>query len=336
MRRVALGALLPVLCLCGLGVAAGSAGAAGAAPARLMLALHDVHGRPAFAFRGSRIDVHGTVIPYVAGQKVTVSFYRGSHRVRSVAARVARSDHGVGRFVAGYASSSTGSLTIRIAHAPTAGQAGFSARPLSVQVINPDLSAGARGSDVYLLQRLLSHLHYSVPVSGYFDDATGRALIAYRKMTSGALVPVSDAGVFVDLARGLGTFHVRFARDGKHVEADLSRQVLAEIDRGGRVHLIYTMSSGKPSTPTVVGHFHVYLKDFGTNGEGMVDSNYFIGGYAIHGYADVPTYAASHGCLRIPIPDAPAVYGWVSMGDAVDVYFEGGGGSHHVQGNAGP
>ena len=36
----------------------------------------------------------------------------------------------------------------------------------------------------------------------------------------------------------------------------------------------------------------------------MVYSSYFIRGYAIHGYADVPTYAASHGCLRMPIPDA--------------------------------
>ena len=42
--------------------------------------------------------------------------------------------------------------------------------------------------------------------------------------------------------------------------------------------------------------------------KGMVDSNYFIRGYAIHGYAEVPTYAASHGCLRVPIPDAAAIY----------------------------
>ena len=64
------------------------------------------------------------------------------------------------------------------------------------------------------------------------------------------------------------------------------------------------MSSGKPSTPTVIGRFRVYSKTPGTNAEGMVDSNYFIRGYAIHGYAEVPTYAASHGCLRVPIPDA--------------------------------
>ncbi len=68
----------------------------------------------------------------------------------------------------------------------------------------------------------------------------------------------------------------------------------------------------------------------------MVNSNYFIRGYAIHGYAEVPTYAASHGCLRVPIPDAAAIYGWVREGTPVDVYNESGGGSHRVRGNAGP
>jgi lipoprotein-anchoring transpeptidase ErfK/SrfK len=96
------------------------------------------------------------------------------------------------------------------------------------------------------------------------------------------------------------------------------------------------MSSGKPSTPTVVGRFQVYSKTPGENSEGMVDSNYFIRGYAIHGYHEVPTYAASHGCLRIPIPDARAVFGWVQAGMSVDVYNESGGGSRRVSGRAGP
>ena len=68
----------------------------------------------------------------------------------------------------------------------------------------------------------------------------------------------------------------------------------------------------------------------------MVDSNYFIRGYAIHGYAEVPTYAASHGCLRVPIPDAAAIYAWVQTGTPVDVYNEDGGGSHTVNKHAGP
>ena len=77
-------------------------------------------------------------------------------------------------------------------------------------------------------------------------------------------------------------------RHGHHVEADLSKQVLALIDNGDRVERIYHISSGKPSTPTVLGSFHVYRKSPGTNSHGMVHSSYFIGGYAIHGYFDVP------------------------------------------------
>ena len=52
----------------------------------------------------------------------------------------------------------------------------------------------------------------------------------------------------------------------------------------------------------------------------MVDSNYFIGGYAIHGYVDVPNYPASHGCLRVPIPNARQIFDWVDLGDPIYVY----------------
>ena len=65
----------------------------------------------------------------------------------------------------------------------------------------------------------------------------------------------------------------------------------------------------------------MYRKDFGINSEGMVDSNYFITGYAIHGYADVPTYPASHGCLRVPVPEALSIYSWLQLGTPVDVYY---------------
>ena len=84
---------------------------------------------------------------------------------------------------------------------------------------------------------------------------------------------------------------------------------------------IYPTSSGKPSTPTVLGSFRFYSKSPGTNAKGMFMSNYFIRGYAIHGYPDVPVYAASHGCLRIPNPDAVAVYNWIRIGDRIDVYL---------------
>ncbi|MGN6373572.1 MAG: L,D-transpeptidase family protein [Solirubrobacteraceae bacterium] len=183
-----------------------------------------------------------------------------------------------------------------------------------------ELRIGSRGADVWKLQRGLAHLHYAVPLSGYFDAATGRAVVAYRKVLGMPRVEIAGTRILRLLHRGAGGYRVRFRRDGAHVEADVGRQVLVEVEPHGRVRRVYTMSSGKPSTPTPLGSFTVYEKSPGTNSEGMVDSNYFIRGYAIHGYAEVPVFAASHGCLRIPIPDAQAVFSWVRVGYRVDVY----------------
>jgi hypothetical protein len=117
---------------------------------------------------------------------------------------------------------------------------------------------------------------------------------------------------------GRGGWKVRHPKAGHHVEADISLQVLALID-GNRVQHVYPTSSGAPATPTVLGHYRFYSKTPGTNAKGMVDSNYFIGGYAIHGYASVPAYNASHGCLRVPIPDARTIYNWIRLGDEIFV-----------------
>jgi lipoprotein-anchoring transpeptidase ErfK/SrfK len=103
------------------------------------------------------------------------------------------------------------------------------------------------------------------------------------------------------------------------VEFDWSRQVLVLADNGAPVR-IYHASSGKPSTPTVFGTFRFYRKQPGTNSHGMVQSTYFIRGYAIHGYASVPNYAASHGCIRVPIPVALSIYNWINLGETIFVY----------------
>jgi lipoprotein-anchoring transpeptidase ErfK/SrfK len=121
------------------------------------------------------------------------------------------------------------------------------------------------------------------------------------------------------LARGGGRFKVRYPKHGKHIEADLSRQVLALI-RGNRVERIYHTSSGSPATPTVRGNFKFYMSQPGLNNKEMFHSQYFIRGYAIHGYKSVPVYPASHGCLRVPMEDARSIYDWIDLGDRIDVY----------------
>jgi peptidoglycan hydrolase-like protein with peptidoglycan-binding domain len=303
---------------------------------KLKLVMQKVGGSPLFATAGHRVVVRGVVIPYVAGQTVKVSFYLGARKIGVQRVSVLALGNGAGQFHVGITSHYSGLLQVRGAHYATPEQGAYSARSAAVRIVNPSVGPGSTGLSVKLLQEELNTLHYAVPTNGSFDEATGRALIAYRKMTNLNRIAVAGPEVFRLLARGAGAFRVHYRHDGRHVEADLTKQVLAEIEPGGRVHRIYTTSSGKPSTPTVIGHFVVYSKTPGTNSEGMVDSNYFIRGYAIHGYAEVPTYAASHGCLRVPIPDAAGIYGWVREGTPVDVYNESGGGSTHVRGNAGP
>lgn len=278
------------------------------------------HEQGRFAVVGERVLIVGSVKPYVAGQRVALSVYRGGRRVRAELVSIAPSHGGTGEFRLWYGSPRAGEVEVRARHAASAQMAAFSSRPVSVRFYGADLSVGASGPAVWALQRELSALRYAVPLSGYFDEATGRATVAFRKMTGLPRVEDANASVFGALERGEGAYRVRFPRDGSHVEANLTKQVLVEVARHGRVRLIYTMSSGKPSTPTPLGSFRVYEKSPGANSEGMVDSNYFVGGYAIHGYAEVPTHAASHGCLRIPIPDAAAVFGWVQVGYRVDIY----------------
>jgi lipoprotein-anchoring transpeptidase ErfK/SrfK len=286
----------------------------------MTLASGTAHGRPAFMLTGERLVVRGVVKPYVAGQQVMVRFRRDGRVVATDTVAVLPGSNGAGRFRLGYADRRAGVVTVSGTHAASAQMAAFTASAASVRFVAPDMGLGARGPAVWLLQSKLRALHYLVPLSGVFDEATGQAVVAYRKLTGLERVPSTDARVFRLLRKGAGRFPVRYPRDGRHVEADLTRQVLAEIEPGGRVYRIYTISSGKPSTPTVLGRFSVYLKTPGVNSEGMVDSNYFIRGYAIHGYPEVPTYAASHGCLRVPIPDAAGIYAWVRVGTPVDVY----------------
>jgi lipoprotein-anchoring transpeptidase ErfK/SrfK len=285
----------------------------------MTLASQGAGGRPPFLLTGERLVVRGVVRPFVSGQRVVVRFELDGRTVARSTVAVLLAGGGTGRFRLGYTSHRPGLVAVGATHAASPQMSACRARA-GVRFVEPDMSQGARGPGVWLLQSKLVALHYAVPLSGVFDEGTAQAVVAYRKLTGLTPIPSTDARLLHLLKRGAGSFRVRYPRDARHVEADLARQVLAEIEPGGRVRRIYTMSSGKPSTPTVLGRFHVYLKTPGVNSKGMVDSNYFIRGYAIHGYPEVPTYAASHGCLRVPIPDAPAIYAWVQIGTPVDVY----------------
>ena len=265
---------------------------------------------------GEPLVASGRLEPYVAGEKVTVELWKGKTRV---GARTVDVGEG-GRFTTSFdAVKKPSSYYVRAIHEATAAQAAATSERARFGAVRSTSGSGSNGQHVRLLQITLRRLKYVTPLNGRHDAATGRAVMAFRKVNGMSRTFAASTNVMRSLFAGRGGFKLRYPKAGKHVEIDLSRAVLVLADKG-KVLRIYHTSPGKPSTPTVRGSFRVYRKQPGTNAKGMVHSAYFIRGYAVHGYKSVPAYGASAGCLRVPIPNARSIFNWMTMGTRVDVY----------------
>jgi N-acetylmuramoyl-L-alanine amidase len=196
---------------------------------------------------------------------------------------------------------------------PTPGWATVS-RTLALTIVQPDLASGATGPSVWELERRLAELHYAIDVNGSFGDDDVEAVYAFQKVEGLARTGRVDAAFWSRLERA----HTPAARyGGDHVEVDKTRQVLFVV-RGGRVRLVAAVSTGATGN-TPLGIWHVYRKVQGFDWV-LYYPSYFLRGFAVHGYPDVPPYPASHGCVRIPMWIAQTVYGEIAYGSAVYIY----------------
>jgi peptidoglycan hydrolase-like protein with peptidoglycan-binding domain len=271
-----------------------------------------------YVYRGQRVIVIGRVRPFVAGQRVTVLVRRGA-RLGTYRAPIRRASGGAGRFVVSFRAIRRGRYRVSARHRETSAQRAFRSGAKRFRSVRPAAGIGARGDTVWLLQRTLRSLGFPTAKNGYFGRSTARAVLAYRKTNFMGRSGYANRRVFRGIFRRRGRFKLRYPGAGRHVEFDWSRQVLVLANRG-RARRVYHASSGKPSTPTVFGTFRFYRKEPGTNSHGMVHSSYFIGGYAIHGYKSVPNYPASHGCIRVPIPNARSIFRAIHYGERIFVY----------------
>jgi lipoprotein-anchoring transpeptidase ErfK/SrfK len=48
---------------------------------------------------------------------------------------------------------------------------------------------------------------------------------------------------------------------------------------------------------------------------------YFLRGFAIHGYPEVPAYPASHGCVRVPMWVATRLFAMHPHGFPIYIYY---------------
>jgi hypothetical protein len=267
----------------------------------------------------SRVPITGTLAPFVAGQQVDLLFFRNGHQVGTEAVNV-HNRGGKGTFKTRFRVRRSGRFAVQAAHPATAEQAGASSKRKKFGVRFPALGQGKCGRVVRVFKRELRKLGYVPSGGSCMNDKDARAVLAYRKVNGDDHNTHSGSGVVKAVLAGRGAFHVRYPNAGEHVEVAISKQVLV-IAKGRRPVQTYHVSTGKSSTPTVTGHFQFYLRQPGYNSHGMYFSTYFHGGYAVHGYASVPpTYPASHGCVRVPIPDALHIYNSVFLGEDVFVY----------------
>ena len=265
---------------------------------------------------GRAWKVVGRLEPAAEGQHVVVRQYSRGRKVAAKKVRV-KAD---GTFSKRFRTRNAARLVVRVVHpgSPELGRA--AAPPLRFDVLPRNVEAGQSGTAIAILQRHLARKGYVVGRRGLMDGRSQRAIIAFRKVTGMARTAQANKAMLARLAKGGGTYRLRHPDvKGRHVEADLSRQVLV-LARGSKVERIYHTSSGAPATPTVRGTYRFYLAQPGYNSNEMYYSKYFIRGYAIHGYKSVPVFNASHGCLRVPLDDAVSIYNWIQIGDRIDVY----------------
>ena len=244
----------------------------------------------------------GRVKPYVAGQVVSLRVIRKGKQSKKIRRKVGAG----GVFAFKVQVGNPGTLRFVVRHAATPSRWPSGRRTARSRSCPGAPARGSKGTHVLLLQRQLFSLGFATPVTGYFDSATARAVTAFRKTNGLGTTGYADGTVYGKLLRGQGAYrlvHPTAGKNGKHVEFDWSRQVLVLAQRATSTACT-TRHRASPPRPRSSAAFQFYLKTPGTNSHGMVDSSYFIGGYAIHGYADVPNYAASHGCIRVPIPNA--------------------------------
>ncbi len=185
------------------------------------------------------------------------------------------------------------------------------------------LQLGSTGPKVAALNERLGELSYlrrgaDQPRVG---SRTHHAVIAFQLhagLAADGIVGPQTRGALAGAARPAPRLSAR----GRRIEVWRSRQ-LAFLVRDGRVRRTFHVSTGASGYTTPAGTFSVTRREERSwsvpYSVWLPWAAYFNGGIAFHGHASVPTYPASHGCVRVPTPFARAVYRFAALGTRVDV-----------------
>jgi hypothetical protein len=158
-------------------------------------------------------------------------------------------------------------------------------------------------------------------VTGTLDYATSQALLAFQGWEGLARTGTVTGETQLALVRAARP-RPRSRASGRHVEIHRDRGVLLLVEDGEVERAVHTSTGVGGTTPS--GAFRVYRKERMSWSHPfsvwMPYASYFVGGIAMHEYAHVPEYPASHGCVRLPDGDAERVYRFAEVGTPVHVF----------------
>ncbi len=303
----------------------GSATASAAAPAKSNVTIKPFGLKGGTAKIMDAVHVGGTVVPYKNGQRVRVYYYNDGRKLKSKSVKIKSTDGQKGTFRSKIRINRGGKWAVKAKYFGLKGK--FPIAKSSTQRKDWGVRyAAIRSSTCSRLvagfRKALNRLHM-VPAQGScFDGQMQRAVLAYRKVNDYARNSKASKGIVKRVFNKKGGYHVRkrgLGNNGIHVEVPLGQQIMVFAKKGKPTH-IFPIASGAPATPTILGTYSFYRKDPGYNSLGMYYSSYFIRGYASHGYASVPDYPASHGCLRTFIADQPRVYNLTQIGMPIHTF----------------
>ena len=183
---------------------------------------------------------------------------------------------------------------------------------------------GERSKSTRKVQKRLAALRYlpKSAVDGVAGYRTQQAVLAFQSWEGlerdGIVGPATTAA----LGRAQRP-EPRAGGPSRRVEVFRAEGVALLVKRGRTKRAIH-VSTGAPGYETPSGTYEVFRKELKSwsvpYSVWLPYASYFNNGIAFHEYADVPVFPASHGCVRVPTPEAQIVYRFASVGTTVVVH----------------
>lgn len=193
-------------------------------------------------------------------------------------------------------------------------------RPIASPVERAMPATGTRD----LQQRLVDLGFLAEPgVTGAADFQTSTAVLGFQKWANLTRDGALGSATVAALLRATRPVPALRA-PGRRIEVQLRRQVALLIQDDRVVRAVHISSGAGGATPR--GSFRVYRKERNSWSVPfkvwLPWASYITGGIAFHEFGSVPTYPASHGCIRVSRYDAPMLFGFAEFGTRADVFDE--------------